>query len=311
MKVFVTGGTGALGPYIVSELHAAGHEVTALARTSAKASAVEAMGATPSGASLFDVESLARAFAGHNAVLNLATSIPEPRRFLTASGWRDNDEIRDAGSAAVAEAVRRVEGLRLVQESVAFNHADAGAEWIDEESALDPLSHGVSALAAERHATEVGGVALRFGLFYGPGSSHSKMLIDSARRHVGFVAGSPRAFQPAIHLADAAGATVAALAVRTPTTGPATALNFGNSLGSTAQLRDPGLRILDLCRVKISQALDQFSKIVWLHKVFRIISEGLYWPLLSKRWLPTRNADTTKEKAPAKPGLSKFDGALA
>ena len=213
MKVFVTGGTGALGPYIVSELHAAGHEVTALARTSAKASAVEAMGATPSGASLFDVESLARAFAGHNAVLNLATSIPEPRRFLTASGWRDNDEIRDAGSAAVAEAVRRVEGLRLVQESVAFNHADAGAEWIDEESALDPLSHGVSALAAERHATEVGGVALRFGLFYGPGSSHSKMLIDSARRHVGFVAGSPRAFQPAIHLADAAGATVAALAV--------------------------------------------------------------------------------------------------
>lgn len=249
MKVFVTGGTGALGPYIVSELHAAGHEVTALARTSAKASAVEAMGATPSGASLFDVESLARAFAGHNAVLNLATSIPEPRRFLTASGWRDNDEIRDAGSAAVAEAVRRVEGLRLVQESVAFNHADAGAEWIDEESALDPLSHGVSALAAERHATEVGGVALRFGLFYGPGSSHSKMLIDSARRHVGFVAGSPRAFQPAIHLADAAGATVAALAVPSgvylvtddePLTRRDFARAVGAAVGVVRLVRSPG-----------------------------------------------------------------------
>ena len=33
MRVFVTGGTGHSGPYIISELVAAGHEVTALARS--------------------------------------------------------------------------------------------------------------------------------------------------------------------------------------------------------------------------------------------------------------------------------------
>ncbi|MGA9870590.1 MAG: NAD(P)H-binding protein [Rhodococcus sp. (in: high G+C Gram-positive bacteria)] len=249
MKVFVTGGTGALGPYVVRELHAAGHEVTVLARTPAKASAVEAMGATPSGGTLFDVDSLEGAFHGHDAVLNLATSIPAPRHFLTASGWRDNDRIRDAGSAAVAEAVRRIGRLRLVQESIAFNLADGGDNWVDEESALDPLGHGFSALAAERHATEVGGVALRFGLFYGPGSSHSQMLIDCARRHLGFVAGSPHAFQPAIHLHDAARATVAALSVPSgmylvTDDEPLTRRDFvralGDAVGVTRLIRAPG-----------------------------------------------------------------------
>jgi nucleoside-diphosphate-sugar epimerase len=249
VKIFVTGGTGALGPYVVRELHAAGHEVTVLARTPAKASAVEMMGATPSRGSLFDVDTLEVAFSGHDGVLNLATSIPEPRHFLKASGWSENDRIRDAGSAAIAEAVRRVGGLRLVQESIAFNLADAGAEWIDEESALDPLSHGVSALAAERHATAVGGVALRFGLFYGPGSSHSQLLIDCARRHVGFVAGSASAFQPAIHLADAARATVAALTVPSgiylvtddePLTRRDFARAVGDALGVGRLVRVPG-----------------------------------------------------------------------
>lgn len=249
MKVFVTGGTGALGPYVVRDLRSSGHEVTVLARTAAKAAAVEKMGATPSSASLFDIESLQGASAGHDAVLNMATSIPDPHRFLTASGWRDNDRIRDAGSAAVAEAVRRAGGLLLVQESVAFNLADAGDEWIDEESALDPLAHGVSALAAERHATDVGGVALRFGLFYGPGSTHSQMLINFARCHVGVVAGSPRAFQPAIHLADAARAAVAALAVSSGVylvtdDEPLTRRDFGRAVGEavgvTRLVRAPG-----------------------------------------------------------------------
>ena len=47
MKVFVAGGTGAIGKHAVPALVADGHEVTALARSSEKAAALAAQGATP------------------------------------------------------------------------------------------------------------------------------------------------------------------------------------------------------------------------------------------------------------------------
>jgi len=45
MHVFVTGGTGHSGPYIISDLIAAGHQVTALARSDKSEAEVSALGA--------------------------------------------------------------------------------------------------------------------------------------------------------------------------------------------------------------------------------------------------------------------------
>lgn len=45
MHVFVTGGTGHSGPYIISDLIAAGHEVTALARSDTAAAEAAALSA--------------------------------------------------------------------------------------------------------------------------------------------------------------------------------------------------------------------------------------------------------------------------
>jgi uncharacterized protein YbjT (DUF2867 family) len=58
MHVFVTGGTGHSGPYIISELIAAGHQVTALARSDAAAAAVSALGATARRGDLEDLDGL-------------------------------------------------------------------------------------------------------------------------------------------------------------------------------------------------------------------------------------------------------------
>lgn len=72
MQVFVTGGTGHSGPYIISELIAAGHKVTALARSDAAASAVSALGAKVHRGSLEDLDGLKQAAAAADGVIHVA-----------------------------------------------------------------------------------------------------------------------------------------------------------------------------------------------------------------------------------------------
>ncbi|WP_213992106.1 SDR family oxidoreductase [Sodalis sp. dw_96] len=72
MHVFVTGGTGHSGPYIISELAAAGHEVTALARSDTAAAAVSALGAEVRRGSLEDLDGLKAAAAASDGVIHVA-----------------------------------------------------------------------------------------------------------------------------------------------------------------------------------------------------------------------------------------------
>jgi nucleoside-diphosphate-sugar epimerase len=216
MKVFVTGGTGAIGRFAVPALHDAGHEVTALARSDEKAAWLERQGAHPVAVSLFDVDALTGAFAGHDAVVNLATAIPRAKDALKASAWEANTRIRTEGSTAVVDAALAAGVPRLVQESIGFTYVDGADTWQDESDPID-LPPGIDAVAvAEANAirfTDAGriGIVLRFGYFYGTGSAHTDVFIRLARRHVGPVAGRPQAYQSSIHLADAASAVVAAL----------------------------------------------------------------------------------------------------
>ena len=72
MHVFVTGGTGHSGPYIISDLIAAGHEVTALARSDKAAAAVSALGAKARLGSLEDLDGLKEAAAASDGVIHVA-----------------------------------------------------------------------------------------------------------------------------------------------------------------------------------------------------------------------------------------------
>lgn len=71
MRVFVTGGTGHSGPYIISELVAAGHEVTALARSDDSAAKVAAIGAKARRGSLEDLDGLKAAAASSDGVIHV------------------------------------------------------------------------------------------------------------------------------------------------------------------------------------------------------------------------------------------------
>jgi nucleoside-diphosphate-sugar epimerase len=89
MRVFVTGGTGHSGSYIVPALIAAGHEVTGLARSDAAAAALSAVGARVRRGELHDLDGLKEAAADADGVIHVAH-----RQDLLPSG----------GMAAVAAA---------------------------------------------------------------------------------------------------------------------------------------------------------------------------------------------------------------
>ncbi|SIS19116.1 NAD-dependent epimerase/dehydratase family protein [Williamsia sterculiae] len=216
MRLFVTGGTGALGRHAVPALVGAGHDVRALARSARKAEVLRDQGAEPVSGSIVDRDALAAAFRGCDAVVNLASSIPSTTSFVRASAWDECTRVRAEGSAAIVDAALRVGVGRFIQESVVMVYRDGDDRWLDEQSAVDHYPITVGNHAAERSArrfTEAGmhGLVLRFGLFYGPGAAHSEQFVDLARRHVGFTAGRADSFQSSIYLPDATTAIVAAL----------------------------------------------------------------------------------------------------
>lgn len=214
MRVFVTGATGVLGRRVVPLLSSAGHDVTAVAR--GKADQVRASGAVPLEIDLFDADALTRVVAGHDAVLDLATRIPGTNRMMLPWAWRDNDHLRTDAAANAADAAIAADA-RYVRESIGLLYADAGDRWIREDAPLEPAAHTRTALDAEAAAARVTaaggvGVALRFGMFYGPDASHTIDLLAAAEKGIAGVLGDADGFLSQLHLDDAAAAVVAALA---------------------------------------------------------------------------------------------------
>lgn len=253
-RVFVLGGTGAIGPYALRALVQAGYEVEALVRSEAKAGLVTGLGAAPAVGSIFDTSRLTESFAGHDTVVNLATSIPSTLRYALPSAWRENTRIRTDGTRSVVDAARAAGVPRLVQESIALVYRDGGSGWVDENTPLDPFSvttaTPVSEDEIERFTTSGGtGVVLRFGMFYGPGSKQSAEMLLAAKLRFGPVLGHPDRYWSPTCLPDAGSAVVAALDAPAgiynvvddePVTKRAFAEAISAAVGRRSLLRGPG-----------------------------------------------------------------------
>jgi nucleoside-diphosphate-sugar epimerase len=259
VRVFLLGGTGAIGRHALPALVAAGHEVSALARTSEKAAVVREHGAAPVTVSMFDREGLSVAFRGQDAVVNLATSMPSSATFMFRRAWAKTEWVRTEGSATVVDAALAAGVSTFVQESVSMVYPDGGDRWIDETVPPDRYPNAKGNLAAEANAARFSdaggtGVVLRLGLFYGPGARHSEQFMALARHHVLTVMGGPDSYVSSIHVADGGAAVPMALQVPCgvynvvddePLTKRAYAQALADAAGKRPWIRGPG-RLADV-----------------------------------------------------------------
>jgi 2-alkyl-3-oxoalkanoate reductase len=249
MRVFMTGATGVIGSRAVPLLIQAGHEVTAASRSLQNREALRRQNATPVEVDLFDVASVRRAIARHDAVINLATHMPaSAAKMMLPWAWRENDRIRRDGSAAIAMAARQENVGRMIQESFAPIYVDSGDAWIDESTPVAPVRYNRSILDAEQSAnrftTDGGtGIVLRFGALYGPDALLAEML-DVMRKGWSPLPGDPNAFVSSLAQDDAATAVVAALRVPAGTYNiaddePMRRGEWARSLAMSAGMRPP------------------------------------------------------------------------
>lgn len=218
MQIFLAGATGVLGRRLVPLLVAAGHKVTAVARTDAKRRALELQGASPVAVQLFDAEMVTRAVAGHEVVINIASHIPSGARAMLPGAFNENNRLWRVASKNLAAAATETGAPRFIQESFAPVYPDCGNEWIDESVPIDPASYVETVLDAEWAAdrfTHSGGagVVLRFTFFYGPDSSRTLDTIRAVRKGIAPGFGRPDGFISWIWTDDAAAAVKAALGV--------------------------------------------------------------------------------------------------
>ncbi len=218
MKIFVAGATGVIGRRLLPLLIDAGSEVTAVARSKAKAELLTKQGATPVSVSLFDAEALKAAVAGHNTVINVTTRIPSGLRILLPGAFSENIRIRREASKNLANAAIATRAQRFVQESFAPAYPDRGDEWIDEDVPIMPGSYIESVREAESAAsvfTRSGGagVVLRFSMLYGPDSSLTLDMIDFVKKGIAPVFGGGDGFMSSLWTDDAAAAVFASLRV--------------------------------------------------------------------------------------------------
>src|SRR3954469_4285831 len=226
MRVFVAGATGAIGRPLVRQLVEAGHDVTGTTRAEDRAELIRSDGGDPVVVDALDREALlsAVAEARPDAVVHQLTQIPDdinPRKM--AEEFAMTDRLRTEGTHNLVDAARAAGVRRVIAQSIAFVYRmDGRPDDVKTES--DPLMgddapqavRGIVAAVAqmERTVLDAGGIVLRYGYFYGPGTSYAASGGATAERvrKRGFpVVGDGAGLFPFIHVDDAAADTLAAL----------------------------------------------------------------------------------------------------
>jgi nucleoside-diphosphate-sugar epimerase len=219
MRVFVAGASGAVGSRLVTQLIEAGHAVTGTHNSPSSAGLLRRLGAKPVRLDLLDAAAVREAVlvSEPDAIVHEATALASVKfsRNMDAVTARTS-ELRRQGTDALLAAAREAGVRRFVAQSVATfsRYARVGGPVKTEDDPLDPTppTHFHESAAAmaylERAVIEFGGIALRYGAFYG---ADNDATIEPVRKRQFPIVGDGGGIWSWIHLDDAAAATVLAL----------------------------------------------------------------------------------------------------
>jgi 2-alkyl-3-oxoalkanoate reductase len=226
MRIFVAGATGVIGRRLVPLLVANGHTVIGTARTAGKADALRAAGASPVVVDALDRDAVREALirAEPEVVVHQLTALAgftDFRKF--DEGFAVTNRLRTEGTDNLIGGMWEVGVRRLVAQSFAgWPHARVGGPVKSEEDPLDPhppaaLRRTLEAIqfleGAVLHTDGVQGTVLRYGGFYGPGTSLGEggVQLEAVRRRRFPIVGGGTGVTSFIHIDDAATATLAAI----------------------------------------------------------------------------------------------------
>jgi nucleoside-diphosphate-sugar epimerase len=218
MRAFVAGASGAIGSRLVPQLIDRGHEVIGTFRSPGNAERVRALGAQPVALDLLDPRAVRQAVleTEPDAIVHQATALANARlsRNLDRT-FAQTIRLRTEGTDALLAAAREAGVRRFVAQSFAsMRYARVGGPIKTEDDPLDPtpVPSTRAANGAMRYldqaVTGVGGIALRYGGFYGAANDG---LLEPVRKRRFPIVGDGGGVFSFIHLDDAAAATVLAL----------------------------------------------------------------------------------------------------
>jgi len=212
VRVFVAGGSGTIGVPLVTALINAGHQVTALTRSSDKHKMLRMLGADPVVGDALDAATLRNvveaAFPTH--VIHQLTALPKdgvPR----GSDLEATNRLRIVGTRNLLDAAIAAGVSRVIAGSFALMHGVDTHAPASLRAAAAAVESMESQVLDASNAGTIAGVVLRYGLLYGPGNPATVKLIEMIRKRRLPVIHGDRSLLPWIHITDAVSATLAAL----------------------------------------------------------------------------------------------------
>ena len=158
MRIFLAGATGVIGRRLVPLLVERGHVVAGMTRSPGNAEVLNDLGAEPVVCDVFDAERLRDAVAAFSPdlVMHQLTDLPDDLERIRESGGA-NARIRREGTRNLLAAASSADVDRVIAQSVAWTIPGDG---------------GAAVAEMEEMVLAAGGVVLRYGQFYGPGTYH-------------------------------------------------------------------------------------------------------------------------------------------
>jgi 2-alkyl-3-oxoalkanoate reductase len=218
MRVLVVGAGGAIGTRLVPRLRQRGHEVIGSSRSPGTAGRLRELGCEPVALDALDAAAVRGAVAATrpDAIIYQATALADGGLSRNLDrGFAQTNRLRTDGTDILLAAARQAGVRRFVAQSFApYRYAREGGPVKTEDDPLDPAPPATArqTTGAMNHLDQAvtggGGIALRYGGFYGAASDG---LPGPVRKRRLPVIGDGSGVMSFIHLDDAAEATVLAL----------------------------------------------------------------------------------------------------